>query len=526
MNIEEVAGIGERIKKSGIGLKDALAVVDMTLRDQITGPAVRSPYDAFMGLNKLIDRTVRGTKIERFKPQRGRPPFHSLEISSERGDVLGYLNMVYLKKLIPCYYLVYVEVLPPFRGRGLGNKVLQTFMTFVEGKKAVGLLDNIIPPEEPTYEIYTKLGWKSVKEYVGDGITNGDGNYMVFVPESIKAPDLSNELVKILFSLRRKRSVIDMHDNEDMVKRSIQEFRSVYEALASLFHTELVSGDSTPLMCFMFTRFTTKLIGFRRRIASLLGYTGGESLEQISLSEQITALPIQPYSPWKLEKDKDGMWGEETILHRFPRKLKEEPTLFVEALPLYRRPYLSGWMERKGNQHCRQLKIYDLLELGFDPTKLREFHNDGVNYVFERLSPRFLPHLERRKRCLMKIDQLTRGMRLHGTAIQTNPPLVIFRDRGNIYSLRRKVEGIHLQEAIDQLRISPYLIKMNGAVGIDRAMIKTVNHIREWLARKLGPGFWDEIEELSYFIPWNSERNMPKILMDASGVSLDTLWIS
>ena len=244
MNIEEVAGIGERIRKSGIGLKDALAVVDMTLRDQITEPAVRSPYDAFMGLNTLIDRTVRGTKIERFKPQRGRPPFHRLEISSEGGDVLGYLNMVYLKKLIPCYYLVYVEVLPPFRGRGLGNKVLQTFMTFVEGKKAVGLLDNIIPPEEPTYKIYTKLGWKRAESLIGYNVFTREGNYMVFIPDSIKSADFKNELIRILAKLRKKRSVIDMHDNEDMVKRTIEEFRSVYRPVFKSECAADITGDS------------------------------------------------------------------------------------------------------------------------------------------------------------------------------------------------------------------------------------------------------------------------------------------
>ncbi len=72
-----------------------------------------------------------------------------------------------------------------------------------------------------------------------------------------------------------------MHDNEDMVGRTIEEFRSIYEALVKLFSKELASGDSTPLLRFMFTRLTTKLIGFRRRISMLTGYTGGESLQQL-----------------------------------------------------------------------------------------------------------------------------------------------------------------------------------------------------------------------------------------------------
>ena len=523
---EEVAEIRERFKRAGIGLKDALAVIDMTLDDQLGELTALSPYEVFRGLNKLIDRTVHGTKIERFRPQEGSQSFQIFEIRAEGGDVLGYLNMLYLRKPIPCYYLVYVEVLPSFRDRGLGNKILKVFREFVEDKKAVGLLDNIIPSEEPTYGIYTKLGWKSIKESVGNGVGNEEGNYMVFVPRSIKSPDLRNKLTKLLFNLRKKRSVIDMRDNEDMVKRTIEEFRSIHDSMARLFDAELSSGTSTPLMRFMFTRFTTKLIGFRRRIAALLGYTGGESLEQISISEQIRDLSIQPYSLWNLKDSEPEIWGEEEILRNLPARLKKEPTLFVEGLLPYRRPYLSSLMEKKGNRRSLQLKISDLLDLGFDPTRLREFRHERVDYIFERLSPHFLSSFEKKKRCLMKIGECASGMRFCGAAIEVNPPLAIFSDRGNVYILRRKVEGIHSQEALDQLRTSPYLKEMNRAVGIDRAIVRTINDIKEWLVTKFDSSFLEEIEELTYFIPWDIEKNMPKIPVDIAGVSLDTIWIA
>ena len=311
---EDLTVIKERFKNTRIELKDALAVLDLMLADELRELGTASPHEVFKGLNRLIDRTVHGVKISRFRPQGGRSPFHCLEIYAEGGDILGHLNMIYLRKPIPCYYLVYVEVLPSFRDRGLGNKILTVFREFAVERRAVGLLDNIIPPDEPTYGIYTKLGWKSIKEYVGNGTVNGEGNYMVYIPDSIHTPDLSSNLTQLVFNLKKKRPIIDMHDNEDMVRRTIGEFRSVYEVLVRLFDAELSSGTVTPLMRFMFTKFTTKLIGFRRRIATLVGYTGGESLEQISLSGPIKELTIQPYSLWNLKGARAQLWGAKELL--------------------------------------------------------------------------------------------------------------------------------------------------------------------------------------------------------------------
>ncbi len=260
---QQIAEIRERIERTEIGLKDTLSICDMLLEDHVTELKAPSPYDAFMGLHRLIDLTVHGAKIERFKPKDNHPPFHTLEIHTEEGDVLGYLNMIYMKRVIPCYYLVYVDVMPQFRGLGLGYRILRAFMEFVKDKKAVGLLDNIIPPEEVTYEIYTKLGWKNMKALFGNDGADGWGNYMAFVPDSIQTHDLKNTLIKFLFNLDKKRPVIDMHDNEDMVRRTIEEFRSVYQALEELFKGEISARTSNPLMRFMFTRLTTKLIGFR-----------------------------------------------------------------------------------------------------------------------------------------------------------------------------------------------------------------------------------------------------------------------
>jgi len=519
----EVEGINERLRTARISLKDTLAVIDMTLEGRLRELVAPSPYEVFKGLNDLIGRTVGGTKIERFKPQEGNKPFHTFEVHTEGGEVLGYVNMIYLRKPIPCYYLVYVEVLVPFRGRGLGNKILKAFREFAESKGAVGLLDNIIPPGEPTYDIYTNAGWKRIEHLIGDGLVNGEGHYMVFVPTSVRTSDLKGKLPRLLFNLRKKRPVIDMHDNEAMVKRTIAEFRSVYRALERLFRKELATGTSTPLMRFMFTRLITKVLGFRRRISTLLGYTGGESLHQISISGRIKALPIQPYSLWRSHGGQPEIWGEEEVIGDLPRELKNEPTHYIEGLPIYRRPYLSSWVEGKAGV---DLRISDLLELGFDPTKLREFRHGGAEYIFERISPRFLSSVEKKRKFLPKISEYACGMRFRNATIGINPPLAIFRDRGNLYILRRKVEGIHAEEALDQLRTSAYLKEMNRAAGIDRAVVLTRDEIRGWLVKAFDLSLREEIEDLTFFVPWDIERNIPRMAVNILGVSLDTMWIA
>jgi GNAT superfamily N-acetyltransferase len=522
----EVVKIGGRFRKSRIGVKNILSVIDLTLDDQPKELSSLFPHDVFEGLDELVNRTVHGTKIERLRPTERHQLFHTFEIHTEEGDVLGYLNMIYLRKPIPCYYLVYVEVLLPFRGRGLGQKILQTFRGFAERQGVVCLLDNIIPPDEPTYDIYTKLGWKSVEEVIGGRIVNGEGHYMVFVPASLRVPDLRGKLIKLLFKVRKRRPIIDMHDNEAMVKRAIMEFRSVYETLEHLFEIEISTKTSTPFMHFMFTKFVTKVLGFRRRIASLLGYTGGESMDQISISNQIKNLPIQSYSLWWAKEEKSEIRGEEEIIRHLPQGLKETPTLYIEDLPLYQRPYLSGWIERKGNGRSPRLKISELLELGFDPTKLKEFHHGGAEYIFERTSPRFLSSIEKKMRFFHKIAEHGSGVKFHHGSVQVNPPLVVLQDRGNVYILRRKVDGIHLEEGLDQLRTSPYLKEMNRAMGIDRLVITMIDEIKEWLWKVCEPGFHEEIEDLAFFVPWDLQKNIPKLMIDETGMSFHNVWVA
>ncbi len=522
----EVSGIKERLLNAGIGLKDALALVDMTLTDELDGLGGELPGVLFHGLNGLIHSTVHGTTVERFRPTGGGQRFHTFEIHTDEGEVLGYLNMMYFRKPIPCYYLMYVEVLPPFRGRGLGNKILMAFREFANLKGAVGLLDNIIPEDEPTFDIYTKLGWKDMGELLEQEAVKDEGNYMVFIPGNMKAKELKDKLIKLLFNLKKKRPVIDMHDNEAMVKKTIEEFQAVHRALERLFERELAAGSSTPIMRFMFTNFVAKLLGFRRRISVLLGYTGGESLDQIVISEEIKALPIHPHSAWGEGPGGPAIWGDEKIVEKLPQELKKAPTRFIENLSLYMRPYVSSWLERSGRANALDLRISDLLDLGFVPTKLREFHHAGEEFIFERISSGLLSSVEKRREYLPKVLMEASGRRFRGASLRVNPPVATIRDRGNIYVMRRKVEGIHSEEALDQLRSSPRLREMNRATGLDRVIVGTLVEIKAWLRTTLGAALREEVEELAFFIPWDLERNYPRVSVDAAGASLEAAWIA
>ncbi len=58
--------------------------------------------------------------------------------------------------------------------------------------------------------------------------------------------------------------------------------------------------------------------------------------------------------------------------------------------------------------------------------------------------------------------------RVRNALLQTNPPLLVIRDRGNGYVLRKKVEGIHWEEAVEQLQTLPELKELNREMRIDK----------------------------------------------------------
>ena len=159
--------------------------------------------DLFENLSGLLNETVSGAKIDRLGADQSNNGFKILEINSDKGENLGRLNMLYLKKPIPCYYLVYVEVAAPFRNKGLGNLVLDVFRDFLAEKTAVGLLDNIIPNNDPTYDIYLKLDWKPIEQITQTPSSPADGQYMIYVPPGLAERDLKDPVLKLIHHLKR-----------------------------------------------------------------------------------------------------------------------------------------------------------------------------------------------------------------------------------------------------------------------------------------------------------------------------------
>jgi len=92
---EQLNQISARIEKTGMSATDALTLINFTFDEQMKRLDVPSPYQAFAGLSELIDQTVRGTKIERFRPREHRRRFQTLEIHTDEGEILGYLSMLY-----------------------------------------------------------------------------------------------------------------------------------------------------------------------------------------------------------------------------------------------------------------------------------------------------------------------------------------------------------------------------------------------------------------------------------------------
>ncbi len=512
--------------EAGLGLKEALSIIEMTREDTPRGSVSTPSGLLFSTLDRLTHSTVKGSRIKRFGSQGPSQPFQVFEVYTAGGEVLAYLNMLYLRKPLPCCYLVYVEVDPSFRRKGLGNRILEAFRDYVEEKGALGLLDNIIPPEDPTFDIYNKLGWVSLEKLIDFSEDLDRNHYMVYLPDGLKKNHLSLKLPKLIFNLKKKRPVIEMQDNELMVRRTIQEFNQIYQALEKIFCTERECGRFTPLMCFMFTKFTTRLLGFHRRIQELLGYTGGESLEQITLSRKVRSLPIQTYILDPEITDVQSV-GDHSLWLSLPQTIRLNPTMGIEGLPLYQRPFLTQWMTEKNRTEPLKLTIADLLDLGFDPTRLREIVIRDELYMFERISPVLLKGTEKRKDLLERIEKKTQGARICQAQVKINPPLLWIQDHGNGYILRKKINGIHWEEAVFQLKQNPGLRFLNQHLGLDAKVTGTIREVMEWIKEHIRVPERERLLDLAFFIPWNLDRNSPLFSIDPANVPyLEQIWMA
>jgi len=516
-----------KIEIKTISLNDRLGIIALIDEEMRLGARDTSfVSDLFSNLWDLVNATVSGSRIDRFKPEKIRNGFKMFEINAETGENLGRLNMLYLKKPLPCYYLVYVEVAEPFRRKGLGNRILEHFKDFLIEKSAIGILDNIIPEEDPTYSMYSKQGWEPLEAFIGNGIVNGDNHFMLYVPPRWQGKHIRELVLKMVYHLKRKRASIDMRDNEIMVQRTISEFKNLYDALLTYFKTEIQTGKQTPLMQFMFTRFVTKLVSFRRRIGKLLGYTGGEALEQIVLDPEIAALPVRTYPPPELTSKTPSVLTGKEIWPRLPDMLKRHPASFIESLPNYGRPSFKSWLRERGTMSKDSLAIGDLMDLGYDPTRLKEITIDNEQFIFERIQARQLAKLKKTEEVLKRVKSQIRDARPNNAQLRVNPPLLVIQDRGNAYVLRRKVRGIHWEEAIEQLQSDPYLRSTNKSMRIDRLILDTVRRANEMISGKLGLKEEVVSDLLTCFVPWDLEDNQPRLMIDFTFTYLESVWMA
>ncbi len=514
-------------KKKGLSLNERVSLVALIDEGMRLGlPEAPVAADLFNDLWDLINATAKGGKINRLKFKDSQDGFQMFEIKAETGEHLGRLNMLYFKKPIPCYYLVYVEVAAPFRRKGLGNRILKFFADFLISKSAIGILDNIIPPENPTYDIYLKQSWKPIEEIIGHLMLYKDDNYMIFIPPALKGKDLKQPVLKLMYHLKRRRAVIDIRDNEMMVKRTMSEFRDLYQTLLTYFGTELATPQSSVFMRFLFTRFVTKFISFRRRIGDLLGYTGGESTEQIILDARIEKLQIKSYAPRELAKKNAVGIGDLELLSRLPNDLKKEPARVIESLPNYRRPNFMAWLNDHGKAYKDSLTLGDLMDLAFDPTRLKEITIDDQEYIFERTQARQINELQKKNEVLEQISSEMSNVKVKSAWLKTNPILLIIQDRGNGYVLRRKIEAIHMEEALEQLQSDPKLKTVNEATKIDEILLATVKEATGTISGYLGMENGLILDQLTPFVSWDLKNNQPKMVIDFGASYLESLWMA
>ena len=517
----------EDAARKDLGLNERLGLISL-IDEGMRMKSAESPIvaDLFNNLWDLVNKTVSGSRINRLKPEDSKNGFRVIEVNAETGENLGRLNMVYLRKPVPCYYLVYVEVGAPFRRKGLGTQILKHFKKFLIRRSAVGILDNIIPEEDPTYDIYLKQSWRPAESIIGNSALADRHSYMIFTPPGLEGKDLKGPVLKLLHHLRRKQTFIDMRDNQIMVQRTIEEFKGLHSALMTYFGDELKRGESTPLMRFMFTRFITKFIAFRRRIESLIGYTGGDSLEQITLAPEVARMQAQSYAPYDLGNGPNLVDGDMKLWNCLPETLKRHPARFIEGLPNYGRPSFTTWLEEQRNACNHVLTIGNLMDLGFDPTRLKEIDVDGQPCIFERIQAKQLPDLKKKETLLTEMDGKMRGRRIQNTSFNVNLPLLTIRDRGNAYVLRRKIAGIHWEEAMEQIQGSPRLRALDASLKLHRMIAGTVKEARRAVSEELKVAEEVLNDLLACFVSWDIKTNQPRIMVDFTDSYLASIWMA
>jgi hypothetical protein len=165
------------------------------------------------------------------------------------------------------------------------------------------------------------------------------------------------------------------------------------------------------------------------------------------------------------------------------------------------------------------------MDLGFDPTRLKEITIDGKEHIFERIQARRIPELEEDMSALDNLAAKLKGGRVKNARLQFNAPLLLVRDKGNAYVLRRKVDGIHWEEAVEQLQTASSLKGMNQSMKVDKLVKSTVAKTIQTAQRVLEDTDGFDADRFAYFVAWNVEGNAPILQVDIAGSFLESVWI-
>ncbi len=499
-----------------------LSLIDHGLWTGASNTPVAS--ELFRNLWNLIDTTISGSKVSRLVPKTGDEGFSVIEVTGKQDEILGRLNLLGIDEPLPCYYLVYVEVPPLFRKKGLGTLILKNLKIHLDEQQALGILDNIIPVDDPSYSIYFKTGWKPVADIVGDAPKRCQ-NYMVYVPKGLAGTDLSHSVQELLGSLQKQRPTIDMRDNQQMVRNTIAEFRELHAALRTYFEYEIRENEPSPFMRYLFTRFVWQVMRFRRYIGELIGYTGGESMEQIELRPEVASLPIHPVAPKEVAHSDFGLWGDKSLCFQVLDTLGDEPAEAIEALPSLPRPRVRRFLAQHDSSRGIEPTVGDLMTLGFDPTTYKLFEMEGRKFTFERIQLRKINDIEKKQAIVEKLSPKLKGRTFGGARLRLNSPVLLLQDRGNAYLLRPFIEAIHWEEAVEQLRSNPRLQSLCESMGLDKLILRTV---REANAKLEGLQESDRntvAHDFAWFVPWDFEENEPKLFIDFEGPTLEAIWL-
>jgi hypothetical protein len=57
-------------------------------------------------------------------------------------------------------------------------------------------------------------------------------------------------------------------------------------------------------------------------------------------------------------------------------------------------------------------------------------------------------------------------------------------------------------------------------------VVMMINEVKSRLVRVLDSSLREEIEDLTFFISWDLQKNIPKVMVDVTGISMHALWVA